>query len=93
MTKGDQLFIPMVLINRLEELWGPDAAQWRPQRWLAGSNAPGGVPEAVRGVPGIWGNVMTFLGGPHSCIGFKFALYEYVSSILCILVETWISGC
>jgi cytochrome P450 len=77
MSRGDQLFVPMAMINRSEEVWGADARTWRPQRWLAGN---GGVPEGVRSVPGVWGNVMSFLGGPHSCIGFRFALYEYVPS-------------
>jgi cytochrome P450 len=27
-------------------------------------------------VPGVWGNTLSFLGGPHACIGYKFSLYE-----------------
>ena len=45
-----------------------------PDRWLK-------VPEAARDIPGIWGNIMTFLGGSRSCIGYRFALYEYVALV------------
>lgn len=43
----------------------------RPDRWL-------NPPETVKDVPGLWGNVLTFLGGSHSCIGYRFALIECV---------------
>jgi cytochrome P450 len=53
-------------------VWGPDAKAWRPARWT-----DGGLPEAVKSVPGVFGNVMSFIGGAHGCIGYKFSLYEY----------------
>jgi cytochrome P450 len=30
-------------------------------------------------MPGVWGNVLSFLGGSHACIGYKFSLYECVA--------------
>jgi cytochrome P450 len=41
-----------------------------PDRWLTGQ------PAGVSGVPGLWANLMTFLGGQRACIGFKFAVLE-----------------
>jgi cytochrome P450 len=41
----------------------------RPERWES-------VPEAVSNIPGVWGNMLTFLGGPRSCIGYRFSLME-----------------
>lgn len=29
-------------------------------------------------MPGVWGSMLTFLGGPHACIGYRFSLLEYV---------------
>jgi hypothetical protein len=41
----------------------------RPERWEQ-------IPEAVNGVPGVWGNTMTFLGGPRNCIAYRFSVVE-----------------
>lgn len=30
-------------------------------------------------IPGVWANMMSFLGGAHSCIGFRFSVVESVS--------------
>ena len=45
-----------------------------PDRWSS-------LPEAAKDIPGVWGNLMTFLGGSRSCIGYRFALYEYVLTV------------
>jgi cytochrome P450 len=69
--------VPILMINRSKELWGPDAHEWKPARWLKHGRS-GAVPEAARSVPGVWGHVLTFIGGPKACIGFKFSLIEFV---------------
>jgi cytochrome P450 len=68
MKKGDTLFIPILLVNRAPELWGADASTWDPARWTDG--------RALPAIPGVWGSTLSFLGGPHACIGFRFSLYE-----------------
>jgi hypothetical protein len=72
-TTGDDVVIPILLINRSTDLWGADAHEWNPRRWMNGT-----VPENVKSVPGVWGNVLSFLGGSHACIGYKFSLFEYI---------------
>ncbi|KAF8452196.1 cytochrome P450 [Boletus edulis BED1] len=68
-TKGDPIIIPIREMNRSTELWGPDAHEFKPERW-------NNVPEAVSQVPGIWSHLLTFVGGPRACIGFRFSIVE-----------------
>jgi cytochrome P450 len=78
--KGDNVMLPLSLVNCTESIWGPDAGQWRPERWMRS------LPEEATKVPGVWGNVLSFSAGPHGCIGYKFSLYEYVCLILPLLL-------
>lgn len=92
MKRGDGVFLPILVMNRLESIWGPDAAEFKyvyilylsclftdhsfssyasPARWM---NLPG----AASTVPSVWGNQFSFLSGPRSCIGYRFAVMEYV---------------
>ncbi|KAG8215243.1 cytochrome P450 [Butyriboletus roseoflavus] len=101
-SKGDPIFIPILAINRSEELWGPDAARvqvryfrlrglprsltcpatdCRPERWE-------NIPDAVSRIPGVWGHLLTFLGGPRACIGYRFSLVE-MKALLFTLVRAF----
>jgi cytochrome P450 len=81
MRKGDPIFIPIVAINRSKALWGEDAVEFRPERWES-------PPKATNNIPGAWGNLLTFLGGPRACIGFRFSLVE-TKMILFSLVKAF----
>ena len=39
-------------------------------------------------MPGVWGNVLSFLAGPHACIGWRFALAE-MKALLFTLVRVF----
>ncbi|KIM49563.1 hypothetical protein M413DRAFT_21761 [Hebeloma cylindrosporum] len=67
--KGQTLLIPILALNRSKAIWGDDASEFKPERWE-------NVPEAAAAIPGVWGNMMTFLGGPRACIGYRFSLVE-----------------
>ena len=47
-------------------------------------------------MPGVWGHLLTFLGGPHACIGYRFSLVEYVRfiqpflSVMCVLTARFL---
>ncbi|KAI0057729.1 cytochrome P450 [Artomyces pyxidatus] len=59
-------------INRDRNIWGADADQWKPERWL--KPLPESVSEAR--IPGVYANTLTFIGGGRACIGFKFSQLE-----------------
>lgn len=41
----------------------------RPERWEE-------LPNAVQSIPGIYSHILTFIGGPRACIGYRFSLVE-----------------
>ncbi|PCH37082.1 cytochrome P450 [Wolfiporia cocos MD-104 SS10] len=79
--EGIQIDIPIVALHRSKELWGDDALEFKPDRW-------GSLPEAAQNIPGVWGNLMTFLGGPRSCIGYRFSLIE-MKALVFILIRAF----
>ncbi|KAJ5287371.1 CTP synthase [Penicillium angulare] len=67
--KGTFFVISAELLNHMSELWGPDADKFNPDRWMGPGNAKTG---------GAISNYafLTFLHGPHSCIGQSFSRAE-----------------
>ncbi|CDO75067.1 hypothetical protein BN946_scf184605.g8 [Trametes cinnabarina] len=76
--KGTPIVIPILAINRDKALWGEDAFEFRPDRWDA-------LPEAVSSIPGVWANNLTFMGGQHACLGFRFSLNQIKVAIFTLL--------
>ena len=69
LKKGQTVIIPIGTINQDEAIWGEDAKEFKPERWEC-------VPEGSHSIPGVWGNMLTFLGGPKACIGYRFSVVE-----------------
>ncbi|RXW15627.1 hypothetical protein EST38_g10219 [Candolleomyces aberdarensis] len=82
--KGTRILISLLKCNTDPEIWGPDAHEWKPERWI--SPLPDRVPEAR--VPGIYSHLMTFSGGNRACIGFKFSQLE-MKAVLSTLIQTF----
>ncbi|KAI0634029.1 cytochrome P450 [Trametes polyzona] len=80
-TAGSPIMIPVSLLNCSKALWGEDAEEFRPERWES-------PPEAVSSIPGVWGHMLTFLGGPRACIGYRFSLVE-MKALLFTLVRAF----
>jgi len=92
--KGEVIYIPILAINQAKSFWGEDAKEFRrvirstlfsrsqyfqrrrPERW-------GSIPEAAHKIPGVWANQLSFLGGPHACIGHRFSIMEFDIILLC----------
>ncbi|KAI0823770.1 cytochrome P450 [Trametes gibbosa] len=79
--KDTTVIVGLLSSNRNKAIWGEDALEWKPERWL--SSLPETVTEAK--IPGIYSNLMTFLGGGRACIGFKFSQLE-MKVVLCQLL-------
>ncbi|KAF5342005.1 hypothetical protein D9611_001251 [Ephemerocybe angulata] len=82
--KGTRIFISILNSNRDPNVWGPDAAEWKPERWM--NPLPDTVLNAK--VPGVYSHMMTFIGGGRSCIGFKFSQLE-MKVILSLMLQTF----
>ncbi|KAH9989062.1 cytochrome P450 [Russula compacta] len=68
-TKGTPIDVSIGAYNRLPEVWGPDANDWNPERFL-NLDKPKQTPI------GVIANLMNFAGGVRSCIGWRFAILE-----------------
>lgn len=71
-ARGEIITIPTGFINRHEALWGPDGAEFKPERWLE----EGGVPKLAQEIKG-YRHLLTFWDGPRMCLGRGFALTEF----------------
>ncbi|KAK3394828.1 cytochrome P450 [Podospora didyma] len=80
--KGTTIILSPWAVNKSEALWGPDASEFKPDRWIPRFD---GDKSAAGG--GAMSNFayMTFLHGPRSCIGQAFAKAEFAC-----LLASWI---
>ncbi|KAI0701865.1 cytochrome P450 [Cytidiella melzeri] len=78
---GDMILIPILSLNRYKPYWGEDAMEFKPERWEH-------PPEAIKSIPGVYGHILSFLGGPRSCIGYRFSLVE-MKALLFTLVRSF----
>ncbi|KAF9261497.1 cytochrome P450 [Marasmius fiardii PR-910] len=82
--RNTEILISIVNSNRNKAIWGEDADDWKPERWL--SPLPQVLVDAK--VPGVYSHLMTFNGGGRSCIGFKFSQLE-MKVVLALLIQTF----
>ncbi|KAL8679912.1 MAG: hypothetical protein Q9186_003826 [Xanthomendoza sp. 1 TL-2023] len=70
--KGTKIILCPGAVNTSKALWGSDALDFNPERWMAPGNANSG---------GATSNyaALTFLHGPRSCIGQAFAKAEFAT--------------
>ncbi|KAF8704789.1 cytochrome P450, partial [Rhizoctonia solani] len=82
--KGTNVYVSLVAPNRNKAVWGENADEFKPSRWL------GELPLEVQDTkhPGIFSSLMTFGGGSHACIGFKFTQIE-IKVIITKLVNSF----
>lgn len=83
---GQEVLVPIRMINRSCEFWGPDAKAYKPERWLDEN----GLPSKAKSLGGHR-HLLTFSDGARTCLGKGFALAEFkvraagFKSILCLI--------
>ncbi|KAF9473254.1 cytochrome P450 [Pholiota conissans] len=70
LRRGRTAIISMTGYNRLTSLWGDDANELNPYRWIDGRELKSGASI------GPYANLLTFIGGPRTCLGWRFAVLE-----------------
>ncbi|KAF9494470.1 cytochrome P450 [Pleurotus eryngii] len=71
--KGTHVHVATASANRLEYVWGPDAHEFKPERWIEPSKWAGNRSASNFGP---YANLSTFFGGARVCIGWRFAVTE-----------------
>ncbi|KAF8165324.1 cytochrome P450 [Crassisporium funariophilum] len=77
--KGTLLWIPVSdirIVNTWKEIWGEDAEEFNPARWLA-------LPKAYH--PTF--SLLSFIAGPHACIGKTMSIIEMKAVLAALIVN------
>uniref|UniRef100_A0ACD5T9B9 Uncharacterized protein n=1 Tax=Avena sativa TaxID=4498 RepID=A0ACD5T9B9_AVESA len=74
-AKGTRVTYHAYAMGRMESVWGPDCAEFRPERWLRGG----------RFVPGSPYRYPVFQGGVRVCIGKELAIMEMKAAIVAVV--------
>ncbi|KAK5113197.1 hypothetical protein LTR62_003533 [Meristemomyces frigidus] len=70
--KGTTVILAPWAVNTSTHLWGSDALEFKPERWLDAEGKANNKGSAASNF-----SFLTFLHGPRSCIGQKFAMAEF----------------
>ena len=88
---GTAVNINVQALHTDQEIWGEDALQWRPSRWIDNFKPPPSVvgAESDKAVERIIipanGAFIPWADGPRVCIGRKFSQVEFVSVIASLI--------
>ncbi|KAF8204998.1 cytochrome P450 [Pholiota molesta] len=74
--KGTLFYIPIRVVNTWKEVWGEDAEEFKPERWL---NLPKGYHPTF--------SMLSFIAGPHACIGKTMSIIEMKAVLAALIVN------
>ncbi|KAJ7766206.1 cytochrome P450 [Mycena metata] len=80
--KGTSVVAPIRCMNRSESLWGPDAKEFKPERWFQEITTPAKELQGHR-------HILSFHDGPRTCLGKTFALAEFKAA-LSVLIRNFV---
>ena len=74
--EGTQLWVPFFVLHRLPSVWGDDAVDFRPERWLdVDADAPAAGPDTAR-------RYLPFSAGARSCVGQALAEVNIAAALV-----------
>lgn len=71
-AKGTKVVVPIATMNRSTAIWGPDAKEFVPERWIDEA----GLTAKAKEIQGF-SHLLTFSDGTRMCLGKGFALAEF----------------
>ncbi|KAE8978441.1 hypothetical protein PF007_g24487 [Phytophthora fragariae] len=74
---GTRVVIPSFAVARLQSIWGEDAAEFKPERWIDSHTGKLRVISPYK--------FLVFLAGPRSCLGAKLAMLELKVALAAVL--------
>ncbi|PPQ77754.1 hypothetical protein CVT25_011188 [Psilocybe cyanescens] len=74
--KGTLFWIPIRIVNTWKKIWGEDAEEFNPARWL---NLPKDYHPTF--------SMLSFIAGPHACIGKTMAIIEMKAVLAALIVN------
>ncbi|KAF5363349.1 hypothetical protein D9756_000261 [Leucocoprinus leucothites] len=74
--KGTMFYIPIRVVNTWKVIWGEDAEEFHPERWLD-------LPKDYH--PSF--SMLSFIAGPHACIGKTMAIIEMKAVLAGLIVN------
>ncbi|TFK53095.1 cytochrome P450 [Heliocybe sulcata] len=82
--KGTLVTVPINCMNTSDAIWGPDAKEFKPERWLDNGK---GIPSRAQEIQGHR-HLLTFVDGQRICLGRAFALAEF-KAVLSVLIRNY----
>jgi len=80
-SKGQDIIISIGGYNRLTSVWGEDADQWNPSRFLDAA-------KAKQISIGVYANLLNFSAGIRGCIGWRYAILQ-IHTLLIELIQNF----
>ncbi|KAF7333967.1 Cytochrome P450 [Mycena sanguinolenta] len=77
-SKGQVVVLGIAAYQRHDSRWGANSEDFDPERWLDGRVRQGTT-------LGPYANLLSFFNGPHTCLGWRFAILE-MQTVLCELI-------
>lgn len=87
-TKGTEIQLCPATLHKLKSVWGEDAEEFKPERWMDPSSFSEEDQQSINFVtPDMMWAYMPFLTGPRSSIGSKLALIEIKVMLYYLLID------